>query len=304
MKLKMTWRSSTTNSNHSWSLEDSAQLVSAFPEPRDASAHLGEHRKVRELLVLMYGAPINFRRHEVRSLHYLPGTIPGGQPEVFAPSVSFISRRTLREISAPLLDESRLFWPVLRLPQIGPEGLTRWAQVWDDAAFCRMIEPVVTTLMRPKPFYEDMVLATGRFLDAWGKTAEKADGERAASPDANGHTFAISVYRALSLVDADWSFLAEAPEGLARAISQTYTSVKHAENDPPDPVQLQALVPAMLALVRMVVARKVDQDGAPVREWGHSWGLRDPVPDFVRLSYRVEADGTFVTTEKHSGNGQ
>ncbi|MGJ4846593.1 hypothetical protein [Leifsonia sp. Le1] len=304
MRLKMGWRSSTTNHNHSWSLEDNAQLVSAFPEPRDAAAHLAEHRKVRELLVLMFGAPVSFRRHEVRSLHYLPGTIPGEKPEIFAPPVSFISRSTLRELSAPVPAERRLFWPVLRLPQIGPEGITRWAQVWDDAAFSRMIEPVVTTLMRPKPFYDDMVLATGRFLDAWGKTAERVEGERAVSPDSKGHTFAISVYRALRLTDADWSFLADAPEGLARAISRTYTSVKHAENEPPDPVQLQALVPAMLAIVRMVAARKVDQDGAAVREWGHSWGLRDSVPDFERLSYRVDAEGVFTTTERDSGNDQ
>ncbi|WP_148040159.1 ApeA N-terminal domain 1-containing protein [Cryobacterium tepidiphilum] len=300
MRIELSWRSSTSDSNRSWTLSQLTQLVSQFSEPRPADDHLDEHWKIKSLLTLLFGRPVAYREHAVSShdayFDELP-TLHAGERKRFYPRHPFVTRRTVREFSAPLPKQNDFNDAIFWLNEVGAAGLQRWGEAW-DANWERLISPTVSALSRPRPYVEDIILAAGIFLDAWGKQALKVDGEREtySKTQRSSPTFATYVYRALSVCEADWTGVTLSTAGLANAIRAIYTGVKHAEKRQPDPTQMILISDVMLLIVRMIAARKVDNDGAFVKRFGYDWSMKKELQGFKNLDFIIDEGGNFVSS--------
>lgn len=304
MRLELGWRSSTANQNRSWTLAQTTKLVSRFPGPRTADDHLDEHWKVRSLLVLLLGKALPYREHSIVSetayFDELPSADDAPGPRYF-PSRGFITRRTIRDYGEPKAEPSEFMDGIIYLSQIGAIGLERWADAWTPS-WERLISPTVAMLGRPRPFIEDMILATGIFLDAWGKKSPKVEGERETYSQGSraNPNFATYVYRALIATGADWSTTSRSVGGLARAVREIYTAVKHAEKDQPDPTHMMLARTVMVLIVRMIAANQIDPSGELVRAFGAGHKMRQELQAFSSSNLIIDEAGQFV--ERSSGD--
>lgn len=292
MSLDLSWRTDTADHNRSWTLMQTTNLQSSFITPRKADDHLDEHWKVKSLLVLLFGRPLAYREHAVVSqiAYYDDVGQPDGDRKKFFPPRPFLTSRTLRDAQTTPSEEIELGEAIAYLRDIGPEGLTRWAEAWDDS-WERLIAPTVAVLGRARPFVEDQILAAGIFLDAWGKTAERAEGEKDTYSSSNNPTFATFAYRAMKSTPANWTHAALTDAGLAIAIRDVYTAVKHAEKQQPTAHEMFLLSDVMLLLVRLIAARKIDTDGSLVTSFVASHRFEETLDGFARENLIVNALG-------------
>lgn len=297
MRIEKGWRTDAPEDRSAWSLIELTHLVSRFPEPSSADRHLDEHWKVRSLVALMFGAPSRYREHSIASSSFserLPRS--NDTVEYFTPKRPFVTRRTVRDFELPSGPFSRS-GAILWLRDIGELGLQAWADSWDEA-WERLIAPTVAVLSRPEPFVDDVILATGIFIDAWGKRQSKVDGERETySTPGPGKkptpTFATYAFRALAKSGAAWSNAATSNAGLARAIRDVYTAVKHAEKQQPDALVLSLLSTVSLLLVRLVAAHRIDDSGDLVEQFTSSWSFEKELSGFIEHGVIIGDDGTF-----------
>lgn len=301
MRIDLGWRTETSDGNRSWTMMQLTNLSSTFPDPRPADDHLNEHHKIKSLLALMSGKSVAYREHEIRNKDAYYEDFPALEERDawrHVPRVHFVTTRTVRDYARERRKQSDFRHPVLSLSQIGHEGLGLWADAWDKD-WERLISPTIAVLDRPRPFIEDRILATGIFLDAWGKRAPKAEGERDtySTGRTKAPTFATFVYRALAACDADWTSVATSMSGLSISIRRIYTAIKHAENELPDPTEMALISRVMLLIVRMVAARKVDLEGSSVREFGRGWGLKHELRSFADAGLVIDEAGNFTSKE-------
>lgn len=300
---------------HSGAVDDDGMMVSQsfnisseFPEPKLADAHLDEQWKVRSLLVILHGCALPYRGHQVtsiKSLYREKHVRPGGQkPQRVTPRHNFITSRTVRERTIPAPTSKQLQHPILLLKDIGVEGLERWGAKW-SASWERLINPVVAALSNEHPYVEDQILAAGIFLDGWGPTIPKVEGEKETYSTGGkkpGPTFTTYVYRALEHSRADWSQAASSRVGLARAISHIYISIKHADKEQPNPLEMSLTSYLMLLLARMMIARQVDEDGTLIEKYTKGSSFKQVV-QMPRLNdVYINDNGNFISwpeTDEH-----
>jgi hypothetical protein len=297
MRIELGWRSNSSDDSRSMTLAQTTSLSSSFEGPRDANAHLSEHRKVQSLLCLMFSAPAPFREHAIVGESTFFREIPGKEGEErtkYFPKHAFVTDRTLRDRASasplPKAYDDAVLW----LSQIGSEGLALWGDQWEPT-WNRLVTPVVAVLSRNQPYVEDVILATGIFLDAWGKGASKANGERATYSSASrpGPTFATYIFRALTLCGLDTNAAADSNNALAIAVRTVYTGVKHAEKTQPDPSHMIVISDVMLLLVRMLAALRITADDSLVRNYGQSYAAQEVFDAFSMHGLRVNAEGAF-----------
>ncbi|UFS57640.1 ApeA N-terminal domain 1-containing protein [Subtercola endophyticus] len=301
MRIELGWLSSSADHGRSQTLAQTTMLISEFPEPRSADEHLTEHWKVKSLMSLVFGIRLAYREHAITSkaayFAELRSNPAGELEQKYFPRRPFVTRRTSQDFVTPTHQHSDFINPVFWLSEIGPEGLQRWGEAW-DGEWERLISPTVSVLSRPRPFIEDVILATGIFLDAWGKEAPRADGEKS-TYSKNGNraspTFATYIFRALTLCGADWSDATTSNIGLSIACRQIYTAVKHAELDQPDPTQMMLISDVLLLLVRMVALRRVDVEGSLVARFGNDWAMKKHLQGFDGVNLVIDENGNFVS---------
>lgn len=291
MRLTSTWQ--TNNSLPGFHVNEWAVLQSTFASPRPVDDHMHEHEKIRRLLVVLYGADIPFRRHEIQDERYYPRT---GDGHVYSRSGrSLYASRTFRERSRPPVEKGTFQKCVGRLASIGSEGLARWGSEFET--WKRVIHPAAAIFGRERAMLEDRVISLSMCLEAAGQILGQKDGEEATyKAGKRPETMATYVYRCLSSLDVSWSDVADSNVGIARAVANNYRQIKHydASDDFPDGEETFLVSQVAAATVRLLIANIVVPSGELAQNWQSVVG--DALQWFESYELRIDASGAFVTS--------
>lgn len=249
---------------------DTPVLLSAFPTSRPFADHLHEQRKVVHLLTLIAGTGIFFRRHRVGDPSI--GSFAAGSGTLRVHRAELISTQTFRDYAQPVPTSSDLDSFLVRLSDVGPQGMARWGSQWER--WKRFILPAAGVLARRGAFVEDVITSLSMSFEAAGKIIGERIGEdgtyRGTHP-----TTATYVYRCLSVLGISWGQVAPNDVALAKAIAKTYNSIKHYDgSDFPDAALSSVIGHVSEHVARMLALHIIDESGgllAPFREEGAMW---------------------------------
>jgi hypothetical protein len=262
---------------------DTPVLLSSFPTSRPFADHLHEQRKVVNLLTLVAGTGIFFRRHRVGDPHIGSFATGGGTLRVHR--AELISTQTVQDYAQRAPSKSDLDNLLVRLSDVGSEGMARWGSEWEK--WKRFILPAAGVLGRQGAFAEDLITSLSMSFEAAGKIIGERDNER----DTYGHnrpTTATYVYRCLSVLGVSWGQVAPNYVGLSRAIAKTYNSIKHYDGrDFPDSAVSFVVSHISEYVARLLALHIVDDSGhllAPFRAEGAMWRV-DRYVDVYGVSF-------------------
>ncbi|NEB95478.1 hypothetical protein [Streptomyces bauhiniae] len=289
MHLGATW--STVPDASAITINDSVTLRTEFPSPREISDHLMEQRKVVALLKLNFGTALFFRRHLVRDDSF-PDRLLGGR-NVGKSLHELISRDTFRDYSQKEPSKKSLQSPIFYLPQIPPDGLSRWANSYDH--WKRFIDPAVSGLSRTTALVEDLVLYYSMSLEAAGHILGRAAGEEETYTPRGRPTTATYAYRCQASLNIDWEGIAASPSGLARALANNYNTIKHYDRGHlPDPMHTYIVGRIAMTIVRLIATNIVDPSGELVSQFIQSYAFSSLREDFRLNGLHIDDGGQFV----------
>lgn len=250
---------------------DDPVLLSTFPTSRPFADHLEEQRKVVNLLTLVAGRGIFFRKHRVGDTH-IGSFAAGGGGALRVHRAELISAQTVRDYARPAPSKTDVDSFLVRLSDVGVDGMTRWGDEWEK--WKRFILPAAGVLARSGAFAEDLITSLSMSFEAAGKIIGTRDGELD-TYRGNSPTTATYVYRCLSVLGVSWGKVATSHVGLARAIAKTYNSIKHYDGrDLPDSAVSLVVSHISEHVARLLALHIVDESGgllAPFREAGAMW---------------------------------
>ncbi|WES65835.1 hypothetical protein P0L94_07120 [Microbacter sp. GSS18] len=297
MRIRTTWTSSETGDGYERShvVANNVVVESEWSEARPFFDHLVEQRKVAHLLVFLFGTALSVREHRVQD-ESIPARLMGGEVYDY-PFVELISARTVRERAQAIPTDAKLGRPLLVLQEVGAEGLTRWAEGYDQ--WGRFILPAVAVVGRRQRFTEDVVMSTSMALEAAGQLIGQRPGEEATYDRGRRRaTMATYVYRSLDLLGVQWGEYIHSQVGLARAISNNYKRVKHADNGAfPDHVETYLVGVVNELVVRLIAANltgSADELLARYRAGSELWTVQQ---QFEANQMRIADDeGAWMST--------
>ncbi|OIH97899.1 hypothetical protein [Curtobacterium sp. MCBA15_001] len=278
-------------------VDESVTLASDFGESRSVEDHLAQHRKVRSLLVLIFGRGIYFRKHEVKDEAFGPESLSDDEPRLsLLDWQHLVTRSTVREQSNATPDSNLLRRDgLVGLADVEVGGLERWAQLPDQ--WKRVIDPTVGLLMRERPTVEDVVISTNLSLEAAGHLLPPAPNEEETCVGGTRPTTATWVLRCLARTGLNFSAFADSTVGLARAVANNYNGIKHFDRgELPDLVHTWLIGQVSLLTVRVVALRELETDSGLLSDFAASELARDLSGDFEGEQLCIGRDGQFHST--------
>ncbi|WP_327037625.1 hypothetical protein [Micromonospora maris] len=282
LSLKTHWRQDgeKTPGIH---LTDDTVLQSRFREPRPVSDHLAEHRKFRDLLSLILGAGANFLTHSIRDQRFAEKMFEGRTHG--ADYERLVTAGTVAEHYRQPSSTEATDWPILAAEELSRESLAWWARQYEGSR--RFILPAASTLQRSNVFAEDTLVNASMSIEALG--AELGPVGREDSTWAGTRkTTSTYFYRIIETVGIDASSIADDSIELARALANTYNTIKHADRgDFPDALHTIYAGRLSLMLIRMAIIQRLPGARAAIAKYAESWPVR-------RIFERMKADGVTV----------
>lgn len=270
-------------------IQDSIVLESEFDEPRPFADHIAEQRKVVQLMSLLFGCGIRFRRHLIRDERF-PFRMGDGST-LYLPYVETYSDSTRRDISEPKPTRAQLTNVIARVQTLGVEGLERWGAINED--WNRVILPMVGVLGR-LAFVEDVVVNAAMSLEAAGQILGVVEGEEKSYHRGNPTT-ATWMYRCVYSLRLDWSGIAESPMAVGRGIANFYNDIKHyGRGEFPDPEETYLIRIVAAVVVRLTVMNAVDSTGETAKVWGQRWVSGEAFQQYMHRSLFLGEKGRFV----------
>jgi hypothetical protein len=250
-----------------------------------------EHRKFRDLMSLILGTGARFLGHSIRDqrfgLQTLDGKIHGADYE------RLIAARTVVDHYTPTSEPGTSNWPILSTKDLSPEDFTWWARQYDNSR--RFILPSASTLQRSNMLAEDRVVNASMSIEALGAALGPVKGEGPTLAGTN-RTTATYFYRIIETVGIDVSPIAGGSVELARALADTYNTIKHADRgDFPDGLHSIYAGRLSLMLIRMAIVQRLPSAEAAVARYAKSWPVRRIIEDMKADGVRVQA-GRFCTS--------
>lgn len=261
LRIRNSWRSEQIEDGLTriHQIADDVVLESEFNEPRSFIDHLVEQRKALHLLVFLFGTGLSFRKHRVQdesiTTRLLTGKVVGN------PFSEVISVQTMRERSRPIPARNQLDRPLLVLDELGAEGLATWGGA-NYEAWERFILPSVTIIEAQHRFVEDIVTSTSMSMEAAGQLLGKQSGEESTYGQGRkpAPTTATNVYRCLAVLDIGWGDYIHSNVGLARAVANSYNTIKHPSRGGfPDPAETHLVADVSELIVRLLAVRLTGQ---------------------------------------------
>lgn len=291
MTLQTDWRTANPEglNEGSFNIFEWVVLDSKFDEGHSFFDHYVEQRKLVHLLILVFGKPVHFRKHQVRDDSFSQ-RLNGGKL-VNHPFVQLISRRTVGEYAEKPPTKEDLQRPLVYLREIGQEGLQRWADEFER--WTRFTLPATATLGKRNIYVGDLVVSLSMSLEAAGHIIGVRDGEEETYREkSTTPTTASYVYRCLHLLDLDWGDRVASPVGLARAVANGYNGTKHYNKGVlPDNDQTFLISEVLRKVTRLLTLHIVDPSGELLkssREPGGLWRMQDM---FEANELRIKHDG-------------
>ncbi|MDQ4213742.1 hypothetical protein [Microbacterium capsulatum] len=271
------------------SVSDNVVVESTFDDgPRPFADHFVEQRKLATLLRLLYGRPISFRRHEVRDGSF---AVDIGTARPYVPTLELISTATVRERERPIPTQGELGLPIAFLGQLGPDALAAWSDNYD--AWSRFILPAAAIFGRAEPFIEDVVNSTNMAMEAAGQHIGFRSGEDE-TYSGKRTTTATYVYRCLDLLGLDWGDRIDGTIGLARAVANSYNTIKHPDRGAYPDITESAIVARVGRLIVRLLALHVAGSDALLKELRDARDVLLVRQDLIDYGLRVDHDGNWI----------
>jgi len=252
------------NGNGGLNITDASVLVSKFHTARPFTDHLAEQRKVVQLLVLVAGAPISFRRHRVADDTIVIRSLGGSV--MSHPRTDLLSAQTVRDYAQPLPTKQELGDLLTRFPDVGTDGMARWAEQYET--WKRFILPAVGVLGRRQAFAEDLIVSTSMSIEAAGQIVGEREGETATYGRGGKPSTATYVYRCLNVLDLEWGDIAPNTIAISRAVANTYNTIKHFDKGEFPDTSVSHIVSTITKyIVRLLALHIVEPSGALLTEW-------------------------------------
>lgn len=263
MQIVSEWRTSYPDkeSRYGLNIDEGTVLVSCFDSPRPFADHLGEQKKVRDLLTLLVGRSIHFRQHKVSSPQVVEKSL--ANTVIANPRSALISSTTVKEYDQPTPKSQDFNWSLAHFDEIGVDGLEAWAGKYAQWG-PKFILPAVGILSRDKSFAEEKVNILSMTIEAAGSLLGRQPGEeRTYKPGKKpGPSTSTYFYRCLAVVNIYWGDIAPNCVGLARGLAKTYNATKHYNNGQyPEPEVIVLASKVMEYLVRLIALHLVDTKG-------------------------------------------
>lgn len=296
MQIVSEWRTSYPDqgSRYGLNIDDGTVLVSCFDSPRSFMDHLGEQKKVRDLLTLLMGRSIHFRQHKVSSPQVVEKSLVG--TVIAKPRSLLISSATVNEYVQPIPKKQDFNWSLANFDEIGVEGLESWAKKYAQWS-PKFIFPVVGILSRDKPFAEEKVNILSMAIEAAGMLLGVQPGERTTytSGKKPRPTTSTYFYRCLEVVNISWGDIAPNYIGLARGLAKTYNATKHYNDGQyPEPEVIVLSSKVMEYLVRLIALHLIDTKGELLDKFRKKPGLLRLVSLHRHLAVSFHENGTAI----------
>ncbi|HWU32280.1 MAG TPA: hypothetical protein VN108_05365 [Marmoricola sp.] len=301
LRVRSTWRVKPAEDGYSRTheIDDYVVFESEWGEPRPFVDHLIEQRKVLHLLTFLFGNALSFRKHSVRDETITTRSMGGTVLD--HPLIEVVSARTMRERAQPVPSKEKLGRPLLVLEEVGAAGLAEWAANYE--AWERFILPSVTIIGQPHRFAEDVVTSTSMSLEAAGQLIGERNGE-SATYSRGGPTTATNVYRCLDVLNVGWGEHIHSPVGLARAIANSYNSIKHANRGAfPDRAQTLLISEVSELVVRLLAVRLTGQGAELLQRYSQGSELWKLKQSFDAYRIRIADDRGSWESVSSEGHG-
>ncbi|HEY7223053.1 MAG TPA: hypothetical protein VH561_05480 [Micromonosporaceae bacterium] len=290
MRLVTDWRDGGSDDPGIHLIDDTV-VESRFKEPRPVADHLAEHRKFRDLFSLIIGTGAYFRGHTVRDRRL--GVMTFDQKVKGAPYQPLLAAGTVAEHYRPRPDRNEENWPMLAIVDLTPQALTWWAQKYNSSQ--RFVLPTTAALRRTRGYSEDRIINAAMSIEAIGPVLGPVQGE-GPTLARKKPTIATHFLRALENVEVDPTPLATSTVDLARALADTYNTVKHADRgDFPDGLVQYYAGRLSLVLSRMAILGRLPGAGGSVKRYAKSDQVERLFEGMKVDGIRVKA-GEFSTT--------
>lgn len=234
-------------------ITDRVVLTSKFKTSRPFEDHLAEQWKFVAFLSMMFGCPISFRKHEVRDGNVTLRTMDGVARHF--PFTELISRQTVGDYSKIQPSKEELAFPIIRMPALTAETLTKWAENYDG--WSRFLLPMVGLFRLRDNFIENRAISAAMSLEAYGKGIASPVMDEEVSYYRERPTLASYVFRALTALALPWSQVAVSEMGLARAIAKNYNGIKHPQDEFPNSLETKILSDISVGIVRILALKLV-----------------------------------------------
>ncbi|MGW5393796.1 ApeA N-terminal domain 1-containing protein [Streptomyces koyangensis] len=273
-------------------VNESVSLTSTFQNPQPIKVHLAEHRKVASLLSFIFGTSIHFRRHDIRDPLFNGKSLDGKVRENLF--YRMIDRSTVSEHAKPTPLRKRMIRPLVSFSILDSSGLEEWAQKYDT--WGRFIHPAVSALNRPGSILENLVVNASMSMEAAGSLIGRQQGESATLNRGNRATTTTYMYRCLVKSGWDWSRISESRITLARAMANSYNTIKHFDRGNfPDPTETYLISSLTALVVRMIAIRISRPDLDPEALFSAQlYDFNRLVEEFKASGLSIDENGNFM----------
>lgn len=227
-------------------IHDDVGLRSVADDPIAIDQHLDAHRSIRDLLTLVFGAPIHFRGHELTHPDFAPAAFALPEDPDVRPSFAteFFHRTTIADEAAPRPRSHAFLNPIIQFDEVGAVGLEAWTTASRDN---RRAVALAVGLLRRKPAIEDFLVNSCMVIEALGRGLPPSEGE---GETLNGGKFTFTTYALRCLDRAGFTddTFGVPLHRVARAISRRYADTKH-PNTTELPDSRETLIVARIAIL-------------------------------------------------------
>ncbi|WP_022891124.1 hypothetical protein [Agromyces subbeticus] len=214
------------------------------------------------------------------------------------PLVTLLSHRTLTEHVAPLSRSD----PWAKLIAFGRQLTPADFSAWNDAlnpTWTRAFASFLDLMSRDKHPISDRLVNIGIAVEMAGRLLPVHPNEAWSYRGGTQRTFNTYAYRCVMELGADWSSIADSPNGVAAAIRWAYTSSKHPEDEPPSQREQYLISLIMMTMMRLVAISRANPAGEMISSYVADWQFRQlGESTFKQARVRISNEGRFYSTDE------
>lgn len=277
----------TGREGRSFELIDSRPYVQTTNEagatPHD---HLAAQWSIRALLTLVFGVKLLWRSHQLRDDEFPMWMLSGDAHDPHFVDVQLAG--TVKQHRGPEPETASLHFPLVRLADLGGEGMRKWVELYADEDFERAVQPAVEVINGATSFLEPQLMMLAISLDRFGHFRHR---------DRRRRAMWENIEKCLIDAQLDWPEIGSR-RGIAMAISNINNDLKHPDREQyPETTELAGAVLLSKIIVRAQLFDLLGLPDALRQSFLGSNDARNAVDVFVRHGLRVDDDGKITKSE-------
>ncbi len=194
----------------------------------------------------------------------------------------------MRDHEQPDVERFDLFGSTFGLDDLGPDGLTRWLDLYDDDLFRRAVEPMVEVLNGGAGSFVEPRLTLAVFaMEALGYYLDQSRKRNVALRD--------QIERCLDVPGVDWSAVGP-PDQIAQALANVNNDLKHPDRGHrPGGLEMGLAADLGIVILRLMFTHLLGVDDSAIKQFCRLSAFTKPLTAFDRNGVTIK-DGRFAHT--------